>query len=80
MNLRKEVGITIKSKEASSQLKLVRNSYVAIIQQPVTVSSTMYVAKCMYVQMKHSLANLQDLIPILAGIKYISGNTSQSTD
>ena len=29
-NLRKEVGITIKSEETSSQLKPVRNSYVAI--------------------------------------------------
>ena len=39
MNLRKEVGIAIKSKETSSYLKLVRNSYVAIMHQPVTVSS-----------------------------------------
>ena len=41
LNLRKEVEITIKSKETSSQLKLVGNSYVAIMHQPVTVSSTM---------------------------------------
>ena len=40
-NLRKEVGITIKSKETSSQLEPVRNSYVAIMYQPVTVSSNM---------------------------------------
>ena len=40
-NFRKEVGITIKSKETSSQLELVRNSYVAIMYQPVTISSTM---------------------------------------
>ena len=32
----------------------------------------------MHVQIKHSLAHLQDLIPTLAGIKYISDNTSQS--
>ena len=37
----KEVGIAIKSKETSSQLKPVRNSYVAIMHQPVTVSSNM---------------------------------------
>ena len=41
LNLRKEVGITIKSKETSSQLKPVKNSYVAIMNQPVTVSSAM---------------------------------------
>ena len=29
-NLKREVGITIKSKKISSQLKPVRNSYVAI--------------------------------------------------
>ena len=40
-NLRKEVGIAIKSKETSSQFESVRNSYVAIIHQPVTVCSTM---------------------------------------
>ena len=38
-NLRKEVGITINSKETSSQLEPARNSYVAIMHQPVTVSS-----------------------------------------
>ena len=40
-NLRKEVGIAIKSKETSSQFESVRNSYVAIMHQPVTVCSTM---------------------------------------
>ena len=43
-NLRKEVGITRKSKETSTQVELVRNSYVAnleIMHQPVTISSTM---------------------------------------
>ena len=43
LSLRKEVGIARKSKEASSQVKLVRNSYVAnlaIMHQPVTISST----------------------------------------
>ena len=45
-NLRKEVGITIKSKETSSQLKPVRNSNVAIMYQPVTISSKMYPNAC----------------------------------
>ena len=40
-NFGKEVGTTIKSKETSSQLELVRNSYVVIMHQPVTISSTM---------------------------------------
>ena len=40
-NLRREVGIAIKSKETSSQFESVRNSYVAIMHQPVTVCSTM---------------------------------------
>ena len=41
LNPKKEVGIAIKSKETSSQLILARNSYVAIMYQPVTASSTM---------------------------------------
>ena len=40
-NLRKEVGIAIKSKETSSQFESVRNSYVVIMHQPVTICSTM---------------------------------------
>ena len=40
-NLRKEVGIAIKSKETSSQFESVRNSYVAIMHQSVTVCSNM---------------------------------------
>ena len=38
---RKYVGITIKSKETSSQLEPIRNSYVATMHQSVTVSSNM---------------------------------------
>ena len=38
---RKEVGIAIKSKETSSQLEPVKNSYVGIMNQPVVVSSYM---------------------------------------
>ena len=41
LNLRKEVGIAIKSKETNSQFESVRNSYVAIMHQPVTICSTM---------------------------------------
>ena len=41
LNLRKKVGIAIKSKETSSQLKLVRKSSIAIMYQPVTISSPM---------------------------------------
>ena len=33
-----------------------------------------------HVKIKHSLAHLQDLIPTLAGRRYISNNTSQSRD
>ena len=41
LNLRKEEGITIKSKETSCQLKLVSNSYVCTpIEQFVTFSFT----------------------------------------
>ena len=46
------------------------NCYVA---QACTCNQT-------HVQMKHSLAHLQDLIPTLAGIKHIINNTSQSRD
>ena len=38
-NLRKEVGIAIKIKETSSQLEPIRHSCVAVMHQPVTVSS-----------------------------------------
>ena len=41
-NLRKEVGIKLTSKETSSQLKPVRNSYLTIMHQPVTISSNVY--------------------------------------
>ena len=62
--MRKEVGIALKSKETSSQLEPVTNNYVAIMHQSGTCSQ-------MHVQIKHSLAHLQDLIPTLAGIKYV---------
>ena len=47
------------------------------MHQPVTVANP---CSQMHVQIKHSLAHLQDLIPTLAGIKYISDNISQSRD
>ena len=46
LNLRKELGIAIKSKETSSQFESVRNSYVAIMHQPVTICSTMESNAC----------------------------------
>ena len=67
-----------KGKETSRQLGPVRISYVIIMHEPVTVSSN--VRDQMHVQIKHSLAYLQELILTLAGIKYISNNTSQSRD
>ena len=48
-NLRKEIGITIKSKETSNQFESVRNNYVAIMHQPVTICST---CSQMHVQIK----------------------------
>ena len=39
--MKKEVGITLNSKETNSYLNSVRNSYVAIVHQPVSVSSCM---------------------------------------
>ena len=39
--MKKEVGIAINSKETNSYLDSVRNSHVAIMHQPVSVSSNM---------------------------------------
>ena len=47
-NLRKEVGIAIKSKETSSQFESVRNSYVAIMHAPACNCLLNHVVKCMY--------------------------------
>ena len=38
MNVRKEIGIAIISKETSSKLESVRDSYVNIVQQSVAIS------------------------------------------
>ena len=68
-------GIAIKSKETSIQLEPVRNGFVTMMHHPVTPNSN--TCSQMHVQMKHFLAHLQDSIPTLAGIIYISSNTSQ---
>ena len=56
-----------KSKGTSNQIKTVRNSYVTKMHQPITV-----------VQIKHSLAHVQDLIPTLVHFITYIFNTSQS--
>ena len=56
LNLRKELGIAIKSKETNCQLEPVRNSYAAIMHQPVTISSN--TCSQMHAQIKHSLVHL----------------------
>ena len=80
--MKKEVGIAIKvtKQVARHAARPVRNTelYVTIMHQPVTVSSSTCSQTC--VQIKHSLVHLQDLISILAGIRYISDITSQSRD
>ena len=48
-------------------------SYIAIIHQPVTSNTCGQT----YVQIKHSLAHLQDLIPTLADIRYNNTNESR---
>ena len=57
-----------------SQLEIL--NYVTIMQQYVTVSSN--TCSQMYVQIKHSLAYLQDLTPTLAGVIIYISSTSQS--
>ena len=47
-NLRKEVGIAIKSKETSSQFESVRNSYVRSYNAPACNYLLNHVVKCMY--------------------------------
>ena len=60
------------------QLEILSYTYVTIMHQPVTVSSNTCNQTC--VQIMHSLAHLQDLIPTLGCIRYISDTTSQSRD
>ena len=68
MNLRKEGGFTIKvQKYISSQFKPVGNNYVAIMHQPVTVSSNVYPNAC---------TNKEAFAGVIAYVFY----TSQSRD
>ena len=53
-------------------------SYVIILHQPVIVGSN--TCSQTHVQIKHSLAHLQDLIPTLAGVIIYLFYTSQSRD
>ena len=63
--MKKEVGFAIKvRKQVANQLEPVRNSCVTIMHQPVTVGSDS--CNQIYIQIKHFLAYLQDLIPTLA--------------
>ena len=64
LNLINELGPDRNKKETSSHLRSVRNSYVTIYgtMQSVTACYLKHIPKCMY-KLKHSLANLQDLIP-----------------
>ena len=70
-----EVQVAIKRKQTSSHLKPVRNSYMRSYSALLAQTCTQ-----IYVSIKHSLAHVQDLIPILADTKYISNNTSQSRE
>ena len=62
--MKKEVGITIKSKQTRNQLEPVTRNISCIGYTVITQSQ-------MHAQIKYSLAHLQDLIPTLASIKYI---------
>ena len=58
-NLKKEAGITIKSKQTSNQLKPVTRNILYVGYIVISQSQ-------MHAQIKYSVAHLQDLIPILA--------------
>ena len=58
--------MTIKSKETSSQLEPVRNSRVAIVHQPVTVSSSTCSQNA-----NEAFSSISTGFPTLAGMKYI---------
>ena len=63
-----------KSRQTSNQLEPVTRNIFYLGYTVITQSQ-------MHVQIKHSLAHLQDLISTLAGIQYIfSDNTSQRRD
>ena len=67
-NLKKEVGIAIKSKQTSNQLEPVTRYTYA----PSSCIGYCYNSKPNDVQIKHSLAHLQDLIPTLACVLFVS--------
>ena len=69
----KVVGIAIKSKETSSQLKLPMQQ-----SRPVLATVNSNTCRHMHVQTKHSSTYLQDLIPTLAGVFAYIFCTSQS--
>ena len=73
LHLRKGVEITIKSKETSSQFEPVRNSYVTTLYQPVPVSSNMRTNACTNKAFSSISTRFN---PTLAGIEYMSDNTS----
>ena len=56
--MQKEVGIAIKSKQTSNQLK----------PEIYLVLATVIIQSQMHAQIKHSLVHLQNLIPSLAGV------------
>ena len=60
-NLKKEVGIAIKSKQTSNQLKPVTRNISCIGYTVISQNQ-------MHVQIKHSVSHLQGLIPTLAGV------------
>ena len=76
--MRKEVGITIKSKETSKQLEPVRNSYVAIMHQPVTILAQ--ACSQIHLQIVHSLAHLQDVNATLGDVTTSIFFNCQRTD
>ena len=65
LNLKKEVGSKMKSKE-TYPAELIRSSYVTIVHQPVTTGSN--ACSQIHMKIKHSLAHLQHLITNLAGV------------
>ena len=78
LDLNKEIGITINTKETRSQLKLIGNNYVTILHQPVTVSWN--TCSQIHVRMyKWSiLQQIWGLFPTLAGAIAHICYTSQS--
>ena len=66
-NLKKEVGIAIKVWKQVTNL----NQSLTEIPMHYPVLATVITQNQIHVQIKHSLANLQDIITTLTGAKYI---------